>query len=254
MLAESAGVEYPASLASNRHLSCFQDLRTAIESLPCENELHHLGTIALPPPKSITHQMFSTQQRKWFQVSDLSQALETDDMRHNFRMSQRLQLASLITGAHAYFAKIRTSCTEVRPSNFRYYHTQRNIPSWDEDEPYVLNPYISIGFGTRKPTRSLGSSSGVSQHANKTVVELGLLLYQIGSGNNLDYGRGYEGFRQAKLSALSAMRLLGRSAGPRFSEVTEMCLTYSGSQDDGWKLILAVDTWLRDVAKNSSLT
>jgi hypothetical protein len=254
VLAESSSVEYPASLASSRSLSCFQDLRTAIEGLPCENELHHLGAIAQPPPKSLVHQMFSTQQRKWFQVSDLSQALETDDMRHNFRMSQRLQLASLIAGTHAYFAKIRTSCTEVRPSNFRYYHTQRDIPSWDEDEPYVLNPYLSIGFGSRKPTRSLGSSSGVVQHANKIVVELGLLLYQIGSGSNLDYGRGgHEGFRQAKLSALHAMRVLGRCAGPRFAEVTELCLTYNGSEDDGWKLILGVEAWLRDVADKLGL-
>ncbi|KAF2822248.1 hypothetical protein CC86DRAFT_470268 [Ophiobolus disseminans] len=229
-----------------KRLKCVEDLKSALSSELDAARIKCLGTVARPSSLSHEHQVFSTNERTWTKIGDLGQALVTDDFHEKLQLYQRVQLASLIAVTHGYFAKIRISCTEVRPANFHYYHTSSDSVPWDDEEPYILNPYISIGFGSRKPQHSLGSSSGVSQCRSKPVVELGLLLYQIGSGTSLDYGRGPEGFRRAKIRALHTIGTVDKGTGGRFAEVVQMCLKHSGSEEDDWKVIEAVETWLRD--------
>ena len=165
---------------------------------------------------------------------------------------QRVKFASLIAIAHIYFAKLRVSCDRITPSNFVYYVPPSQIPEWSDYEPFVLNPYLSFGFGSRRPLQSLGGASGAPVLKNSVVAELGLLLYQVGSSSNVNYGQGLEGFRRAKEQAIEGIHAVEMGIGASYAEVTLMCLqwtptsSYIGAGEEDWRVIQGTIAFLKD--------
>ncbi|KAF1828354.1 hypothetical protein BDW02DRAFT_246344 [Decorospora gaudefroyi] len=210
-----------------------------------------VGTLVFPGRTSPAHRIFYTDERFWYETNDLERVLQTDDFRNRLRPTQRIQLASLIAITHLHFANIRVSYTELGPSNFFYYNKTDEATPWVDSEPFVLNPYLSIGFGNCKPSRSFGGSSGLTPQMNNIVAELGLLLHQIGSSSRIEYGSGSYRFHKAKNEALHSLHRVDFGAGGWYAEVVQMCLEwkppwrYRAGEGDT-RVIQRVVAWLAE--------
>jgi hypothetical protein len=210
LLTETTLARNPEELPmATQPLTSASQLQLAIlQSNPDGTKYEHVGILQRKSSPEKTHQLFSTNHRVCHKFTDLGQMIATAEFRDTLGPIQRIQLSTLIAITHLYFANIRVSCTKVRPSDFSFYNTTPEPMLWDDDEPFILNPYLSVGFGNRKPPRNLGGSSGRTQQKNNTVAELGLLLHQIGSSSKIEYGNGAEGFRKAKEQALHSIHNL----------------------------------------------
>jgi hypothetical protein len=142
---------------------------------------------------------------------------------------QRVELATLIAMSYIHFKTVRPSCQAIRPSSFLYYSTSEAGDQWMEDDPPIMKPYLDFGFGQRPPQRVLGESSGFLRSDNAVIVELGLLLYQIGSCRTLKYGSSPRALAEAKRVSGFNLHLLDLRVSMAFAEVTEACLQYTPS-------------------------
>lgn len=173
----------------------------------------------------------------------------------SFRL-QHMQLARLVAGTHknlSLIERIMTTST-VLPSNYIYYlpnipaneggtpdnnaptdieHT--NDSEIDGLEENILSPFLFCGLGS-KPKRSnslaLVQSSGVTAHttSHTRIIELGLILFQIGSWQTLRYSAarresGYDNMRQ---EAKNKMHQVYRHSGVGFAQVVLTCLDWQG--------------------------
>ena len=86
-----------------------------------------------------------------------------------------------------------------------------------------------FGFGQLQKRVKIGGGSGLAKASNASVVELGLLLYQLGSGCKLVYGLGPDAFKQAKYRALSNINAVTRTLGASFTIVVKRCLNFAVS-------------------------
>ncbi|OCL02110.1 hypothetical protein AOQ84DRAFT_383019 [Glonium stellatum] len=215
-----------------------------------DNIFDSLGYLARSGSPWDRHHLFYDTQNEWYNTQTLDNVLETKDFREKLNPIQRVQLSNLISITHLYFGLVRPTCADARPSHFVFYTTTKEAPIWNEFEPFVLNPYLFIGFGSRKPARNPGAYSGrVKERSANAVVELGLLLHQIGSCTKLDYGEGSEGIRRAKEKALNTLHLVDQRSGGKFAEVIEMCLNWKGTPlaaagEEEWEVIERVVKWL----------
>lgn len=233
-------------------LRSLHDLRQILVDSPAGDNFKRLGTIARTATPLEVHQLFSTHEREWQSFTDLNLTLDREEFCNRLSPVQRLKFASLIAIAHVYFAKIRVSCDRITPSNFVYYAPHAQPAEWSDCEPFVLNPYLSFGFGSRKPLKSLGGASGVPALKNSVVAELGLLMYQVGSSSKVSYGQGLEGFRRAKERAIDGIHAVEVGIGARYAEATLMCLEWApmsshmSAGEEDWRVIQGIIGFLED--------
>lgn len=233
-------------------LGRLSNLKDAIASKPTGSEkddYDELGCISRSRSSWDIHNLFYHTQHPWYSSLTLEDVLITEEFRDRFNPIQRTQLATLVSTCHLYFALVRSTCLNPRPSCFRFYRRENQSDEWDEYEPYVLNPYLCIGFGSRPPKRNVGASSGITRPKSSPILELGLVLHQIGSSTRLDYGVGQEGLRRAKMEALQNLHNVDLGFGGRFTEVVQMCLdwrgtTFASAGEEEFQLIEKVVAWL----------
>jgi hypothetical protein len=172
------------------------------------------------------HIVYHDTQGQWSSQSSLVDILSGKDFHQRISPVQVVQLARMITSAHLHLAQVRGSCVNPRPANFRFYRTSDEEDVWNDSMPLVLRPWISFGFGQRPPPRKLGGGSGPARASNTSMIELGLLLYQIGSGTNLDYGLGVSGLAAAKAEALKNLNILDRRIGTTYVDIVRHTLEF----------------------------
>jgi hypothetical protein len=205
----NSALEFVAETPSGRdndriqlqHLTSLGELRWVLDNGSDEIEYKQVGTVAHKASDSEVHQIIATDQSPWYKVDDLQSALGSEDFRKRLTPILRIQLASMIAITHLYFADIRVTSTEVSPVNIVYYN---DSISWEDLEPFVLNPFLSIGFGSRKSRVKLGFSSGrpvqktKTKTKNNTVAELGVLLHRLEVVQESIMGRGLKVFEKQK--------------------------------------------------------
>ncbi len=172
------------------------------------------------------HVLFHDSSSPWCSPSDLAGILDSSDYRDHINTTHIIQLARLIMTSHIFFSPVRQSlAVEPRPMHFRYFcRVGQNASNWNIDDPIVLRPWLSCGFGS--PQRYvLGEGSGIAKAPGSSVVELGLLLYQICAGENLDYGTGDYGLMKAKLRALEGLNKVDCAAGTTLAEIVQDLLS-----------------------------
>lgn len=151
---------------------------------------------------------------------------------------QIVQLARIVATSHVYFALVRPSCVELRPCNSRLYRVPEDEETWSSVEPLALRPYLFIGFGQKPPRKRIGATSSVGKAYNSSMIQLGLMLYQVGTAMNIDYGIGRNGLVKAKIHVMNSLGALDETVGPGFTEIVQMCLDYktpdfrSGAEDE----------------------
>lgn len=135
----------------------------------------------------------------------------------------RILLACLVAISYIHFSLVRSSCKEIEISSFRFFESAEDDKEWESDDPLILKPYLSIGFGQKRLVR-LGAQSGVSSSKTSYIVGLGVLLYQIGCCVALDYSLG--ALREAKERASNDLHQLDRKVSGRYAELVQSCLQY----------------------------
>jgi hypothetical protein len=232
----NSALEFVAETPSGRdndriqlqHLTSLGDLRWVLENGSDEVEYKQVRTVARKASDSEVH--IATDQSPWYKVDDLQSALGSEDFRKRLTPILRIQLASMIAITHLYFADIRVTSTEVSPVNIVYYN---DSISWEDLEPFVLNPFLSIGFGSRKSRVKLGFSSGRLVQKNKTkqnkkqhCCRARCTSSQIRSCARIDDGKGPEGFRKAKEHALESVHAVDQTMGASYAEAIQLCLEW----------------------------
>ncbi|KAL5315256.1 hypothetical protein ACEPPN_017908 [Leptodophora sp. 'Broadleaf-Isolate-01'] len=231
-------------------LESLLDALANIEIGTNDNPFDFLGSVARSGSLWDRHRLFYDTENQWYSKLSLDDVIETEDFRTKLNPIQRAQLATLFSITHLYFAEVRPTCGQPQLSQFIFYTTESEAPEWNEFEPFVLNPYLSFGFGNRKQKVNPGTRSGVAKwKKSNAIVELGLLLYQISSSSKLDYGEGEEGRRRAKEQALRTIHAVDRGSGGKFAEVVEMCLNWKSPAfmemgDEECDVVKRVVEWL----------
>lgn len=136
---------------------------------------------------------------------------------------QTVQLARILVSANLYFAKIRKTCGNFRSSHIRFYQASSAADQdpWDEENPLVLQPWLSGGFGRQAAIRRLGRSTGIATGSSDHFLEIGLTLYQLGSGQAIKYGSSKPALHDARVKALSNLHLIDRRVGSTFADVVQ---------------------------------
>jgi len=193
------------------------------------------------------HRLFHAEKQISHVTGTLSGMLKNENAR---RMTprQRVELATLIASSYTYFWTVRPKCQDIQPLSFIYYSTSEGDDAWTDGNLPILKPYLDFGFGQRPPQKMLGESSGVSRSQNAVIVELGLLLYQVGSCTSLKYGLSSRALAEARRTAGFNLHLLDRTVSMAFAEVTEACLQYSANAarivgDEGLEKFLQGVAW-----------
>ena len=172
------------------------------------------------------HVLFHESSSQWHSPSDLAGILASSNYRKHINPTHIIQLARLIMTSHIFFSQIRQSlAVEPRPIHFRYFcKADQDASNWNIGDPIVLRPWLSCGFGS--PQRYvLGEGSGIAKYPHSSRVELGLLLYQICAGENLDYGNGDNGLMNAKWEALRELSKVDFAVGTTLAEIVQDLLS-----------------------------
>ncbi len=186
------------------------------------------GFFRHPSHEHDIHVLFHESSSQWRSPSDLAGVLASSDYRDHINSTHIIQLARLIMTSHIFFSPVRQSlAVEPRPIHFSYFcKVGQDARIWNIDDPIVLRPWLSCGFGS--PQRYvLGEGSGIAKYPRSSMVELGLLLYQICAGENLDYGNGDHGLIQAKTRALREMHKVDCAVGTTLAGIIEDLLSPS---------------------------
>ncbi len=201
------------------------DKPTELEASPSPQLVEQWGYFPAQGSENL-HIVYHDTQGQWSSRATLADILTGRDFRQRISPVQVVQLAHMVTSAHLYLGAVKGKCVDPRPTNYRFYRTSDEEDIWDDSMPLVLRPWISFGFGQRPPPRKIGGGSGPARAPNASMIELGLLLYQIGSGDNLDYGLGASGLAAAKAEALKSLNILDRRVGTTYVDIVRNILEF----------------------------
>jgi hypothetical protein len=199
------------------------------------------GTISASGSDHNAHHVFRAN-TNWIKSESLMKILAGANYRANMSPVQIVELAQFVTTAHLSHEYVRPSCEPMRPSNLVFYileecpegpahheqasQTDRRRVGLDADQsaPMDLRPWLDCGFGQNraKPIPGLHRAEFSGIHN----IELGLLLFQIGSGKNIDYGVGPAGLSRARrlCSDKSETREMRKRIGSAYVDAMQVLL------------------------------
>ena len=195
-----------------------------------DTDVETWGYIRTPGLADKYHVLYHDKASLWPASITLVDLLSGPDYVEYINPIQVLQAARMIAVAYLYHSEVRLSCGDPRPHNFRYYLTTDERPKWTDEDPLILNPWLSYGFGQRSARPPIGGGSGVARPLNASVVELGLVLYQVACGQVLQYGTGVNGFKKARSEAIKRLYVVTRVFGASLTSIIQSCLEYQGME------------------------
>ncbi|KAL8689206.1 MAG: hypothetical protein Q9218_005071 [Villophora microphyllina] len=179
------------------------------------------GSIWAASRKEDQHWLYHAKEQKSFCRKTLASYLaniETDGIMNAYT---RVRLALLIAVTYVHVKLIRLSCEDIDISSFKYYQAAdegKNVP-WDDNHPLILKPFLDFGFGRKLPVR-IGARDNVSPNQGSYVVNLGLLLYQVGTCSYLGPPSGNTNvLREAQKEAINGLHQLDLKVCGKFAEI-----------------------------------
>ena len=159
----------------------------------------------------------------WISKSTLDKDLEKHDLcRPNLR-AQHVTLAALVALPYAQCSKEKFRTPHPRPQNYHFFD-QEDVEDVEDEQPI---PYVSFGLGSvpqRTSTRDAGRFVPVDESLNVAGIELGLLLFQIGSWTPLEYVTGHKALERMRAKALFSLDDVMAHSGLAFTRIVEACL------------------------------
>ena len=217
------------------------------ESIPCLHNLDRPRDIELPVFSEVEvwgcfpaysdhasrfeqsgfwNKVYHAKSEEWQRTANLKDILDRSDFHRYILPVQVVQVARLVLDGYLYLESVQTTCVNPRPENYVFYQTPDEGQEWSLDNPLVLRPWLAFGFGRRGPAKKLGGASGITQVPSSAMIELGLILFQLGTGKALDYGIGAQGFRFARSKALSDIDELDSRVGCIYTEIVKGLLEF----------------------------
>jgi hypothetical protein len=200
------------------------------------DEIERWGGLETSDENDHLHIIYHDNGNEWTCANTLRDFLSATDFRDHITPVQVVQLAKILLCSYMYLDEIYGGTKVPRPLNYCFYKTSDEEDTWDPNNPRVLRPWLSFGFGRRAAKAKLGGGSGVADSTGSAITELGLLLYQIGTGIAIDYATGLS---QAKAAALGNIHAVELRMGLIYAEMVEHFLesetppTYLLAADDG---------------------
>jgi len=191
----------------------------------------HLGDFSATP--SDTHRLYMDS-TPWVSITSLQDLIGLTEKPPSPAI--RYRLAALLATTHLHSTGLSYTPGQLHPENFKYFDIPSEAGSFAlgemlEDEDRLLSLYYFSGIGSSRPkisTRSIGAFRGTTPMFDVATTELGLLLYQIGSWQRLEYGKSSSTVALEKLRGVVKQRIheLHREAGLRYAETVEKCLEW----------------------------
>jgi hypothetical protein len=188
------------------------------------NIVEYSGAIRAHGPNHDDHLVFRTKAH-WTRSQTLLDILQGDDYVAKMSPIQIVQLAQLVISAHLSYEDIRSSCAPVRPANLVFYERGEPVNQWNSADPLVLRPWLDFGFGRIHDARIPGDF-GVADTSVHSNIELGLLLFQIGTGQCIDYGSSSADLMQARRRYLgnTELQMLRKRTGGEYVQAVQTLL------------------------------
>ena len=184
------------------------------------------GYLSAPDPIEIASVVFRSTDASWSSKITLRNVLEGGIYRTKITPIQTVQLARLILCTHLYLERVLRDFPKLRPEHYRYYQTPEEDKEWDSDSPLVLSPWLAIPFGRRLPAPKMGARRGVPQAQSNAMIEIGLVLYQIGTGEPVQYESGDQALKNAKDGALQTLDKLDKRVSSIYAEMVQEFLEF----------------------------
>ena len=205
-----------------------------------DNTIELWGTFDTPATaERDTHVLYRDTGGKWLSPLTLANLISDPAYEYRKRMNPTriCQLARLLLTSHIFFSAVFDEVgTNPRPENYAFFcGVDEPLEVWDAEVPMVEKPWLSFGFGSKPKRKRLGTSSGIAKPPNVPMVELGLVLYQICSGDELNYS-GQNGYAQAKTRAMEGCNVVDNMGGWPLVSIIQGCLSPDTLTTDGSKL------------------
>ena len=172
------------------------------------------------------NKVYHANSEQWQSTANLKDILERSDYHQHILPIQVVQVARLVLDGYLYLEPVQMTCVNPRPENYVFYQTPDEGQVWSVDNPLVLRPWLAFGFGRRGPAKKLGGASGITQAPSSAMIELGLILFQLGTGKALEYGVGTQGLRSARSKALADIDELDSRVGCIYTEIVKDLLEF----------------------------
>lgn len=204
------------------------DLASVTTVSPTAHELFEVwGRIGSPGKPEDQHYLFR-ETGVWKSRTTLAALFDQDGFRQQLGILSQLKLASLVVQARLDFAKTNTARFNSRLENIVYYEADQQADEEADQDPYYFHPYLSIGFG-QPPLRRRAGASTQTRPENNAMIELGLILYQLGSKKKIESVAtmaGIDALSVARNKAIADLDSVGALCGTQYQSAVEICLTF----------------------------
>ena len=186
-----------------------------------------------PGHTSDTHHIFQDVSANWARTSTLAELLSEDAPERPSRYS----LAALLGSSRLCFAADKLLVDDSQAHEYHYYdcgskeetHTGDEKAAIIRDHNRLLSPYLVSGFGSpprKVSTRAFGGARGAAPVYDPQIVNLGLLLYQIGHWHPLEHASSISARMEQRTVVKEHMHDLYRETGMGFAETVQLCLDW----------------------------
>lgn len=185
------------------------------QSVEAYEAFKEIGSVEMSPSWFERHRLFQDISTSWTVQNTLADLIKSTS-----RFRTYIHLAVMVSISYMYLASIGTPHQYPRLIDYQYYGlTSEAKRVLHPDE--VLEPYLSVGFGSRAPRRSTKDIGGTSGHfsGDEAMTGLGLVLHELGCWKLLDE----QDLGGARDTARRQRKDLQTSAGTTYTEVVDLC-------------------------------
>lgn len=153
-------------------------------------------------------------------ISWIVQDTLADLLRSTSKFRTYLQLALQVAVSYMYITAIGLSYRYPRLVDYRYYKPLTDAKRCLRPDE-VLEPYLSIGFGSRLPRKSTLDIGGTSirLRRDEAMINLGLILHELGCWKMLDE----DDTSRARDTAKEQRKDLQASTGILYTQLVDLC-------------------------------
>jgi hypothetical protein len=178
--------------------------------------------------RDTTYKVFA-EKKEWRKLTTLKDFLKREEPLDNILSKQVLaDLFHRLLEAYLTAVLIEPSCSNFQTRNITYF--QPSDKHYDCSNPdWLLQFYVTCGFGDPAPEQRLGMQTGPFKDPNAAIVELGLMLFELGSHRTIEYqtqtGKIMSPtLRNARKASLNNINEVEVKYGTRLADVISACL------------------------------